>query len=554
MNPAFWLNTAWMWKSCVELRAFRQATRAVADAQAALLRSTLGGNRHTEFGHRHSFGTIGSVEQFQRNVPLSTYDTYRQSIERIGAGEWNVLTQERIRLLEPTSGTGGGEKLIPYTRTLGQQFQRAVAAWIADLMSRRPAVRGGRAYWSISPCFGPPRRTRGGIPIGFEDDTAYLSGVEKWLVDRLLAVPNSVAKATDIEHFRYATLLFLLHSENLALVSVWNPTFLTALFARIDDWLEQLCHDIQHGTISLASANETYKRWTAVKPNPRRAARLREVFASHSDVAERFRRIWPRLALVSCWTDAAAAWGLPAVKKLFPDVEIQPKGLVATEAFVSFPLVDRPGAALALRSHFFEFAEIDNGSGDLENTPCRLAHQLDRGGRYRAIVTTGGGLYRYELRDEVEVVGFENQCPLLRFLGKLDLISDLVGEKLSEQHVRAVLARVLDQRGLSTQPRVLVPILAQPPRYRLYLQRDDGPSSPEARKDLAASLQDGLEENPHYRYAVELGQLAPAEIELVDASRDDVVSIYQRRCVAEGRKLGDIKPSALDIRPIRVFS
>jgi hypothetical protein len=140
---------------------------------------------------------------------------------------------------------------------------------------------------------------------------------------------------------------------------------------------------------------------------------------------------------------------------------------------------------------------------------------------------------------------------LLRFLGKSDLISDLVGEKLSEQHVRAVLARVLDQRGLSPPVAVLVPILTQPPRYRLYLQQNASGPSPVAWKDLAGSLQAGLEENPHYRYAVGLGQLAPADIELLDASRNGVASIYQRRCVAEGQKLGDIKPAALDVRPIR---
>jgi len=49
---------------------------------------------------------------------------------------------------------------------LRREFQRAVAAWIADLFWQRPAVRHGRAYWSISPALAPPRRSTGGIPIG----------------------------------------------------------------------------------------------------------------------------------------------------------------------------------------------------------------------------------------------------------------------------------------------------------------------------------------------------------------------------------------------------
>src|SRR6266852_4437688 len=75
----------------------------------------------------------------------------------IAAGEPNVLTRDPVLLLEPTSGSTGGEKLIPYTASLRREFQRAVAAWIGDLFRQRPAVRRGRAYWSLSPVFGPRR-------------------------------------------------------------------------------------------------------------------------------------------------------------------------------------------------------------------------------------------------------------------------------------------------------------------------------------------------------------------------------------------------------------
>src|SRR5262249_49343993 len=94
-----------------------------------------------------------------------------------------------------------------------------------------------------------------------------------------------------------------------------------------------------------------------------------------------------------------------------------------------------------------------------------LADERDRGGRYRVVLPTAGGLYRYQLRDEVEVVGFHHQCPLLRFAGKYDGTSDLVGEKLAEPHVRAVLDRLLAARGSQPCFALLVPILARPARY-----------------------------------------------------------------------------------------
>ena len=282
----------------------------------------------------------------------------------------------------------------------------------------------GRAYWSISPAFGPRRRTSGGIPIGFDTDADYLGGAARWLLKRLLAVPAEVAQAADIDAFRAGTLRHLLGAADLTLMSVWSPTFLPALLGPLEAEHDRLCFGIEQ----MGAAS--------------RAAELRAIFRASSPLAEKLRRIWPRLALISCWADAGSARYLPPLQELFPAVEIQPKGLLATEGCVSFPLSGRPAPVLAIRSHFFEFQELDSPDR------LRLAHELERGGRYRVVLTTAGGLYRYQLRDEIEIVGFENQCPLLRFLGRADGGCDLVGEKLAEPHVRGVLDRLLDGRGL----------------------------------------------------------------------------------------------------------
>ena len=98
-----------------------------------------------------------------------------------------------------------------------------------------------------------------------------------------------------------------------------------------------------------------------------------------------------------------------SLHRLLGDVEIQPKGLLATEGIISLPLWECPAPALAARSHFFEFAELDAQSdparrGAFPRRP-RLAHEVELGGRYRVALTTAGGLYRYLLGDEVQVVG-----------------------------------------------------------------------------------------------------------------------------------------------------
>jgi hypothetical protein len=538
------LNTAWTLKCSREAAAFASASRRVAETQSRLLCEILAANRDTEFGRRHRFEAITGAGSYQERVPPATYDDFAGSIRRIAAGGTNILTSEPVRLLEPTSGTTGGEKLVPYTDGLRRQFQRGVAAWIHDLFRRRPAIRGGRAYWSVSPWFGPRRRSPGGLLIGFDDDAAYLGRIEQFALRRLLVAPGELARLPQLESFRYCTLLHLLAAADLTMISVWSPTFLTALLAPLESWKERLCRDLREGTARPPTplSPETAALLRPFRgADPRRADCVARALRAPAQSAERLGLIWPRLALISCWADAAAAGYAAELRTHFPGIEILPKGLLSTEAFVSLPLFGRDGAALSVRSHFFEFEE--SGS-----TACRLAHELERGGRYRVVTTTAGGLYRYQLRDEVEVTGHFNECPLIRFIGKSDATSDLVGEKLAEPHVRAMLDRCIAAREIHARFMLLAPVTDQPARYRLYIQAPgltgDSPLLERLRKDL----EEGLMENPYYRHAVALGQLAPAEVSALDPEGVSAWLLFEKRCLADGARCGNIKPVALDRR------
>lgn len=524
------LNTLWMWRCRREWRAYQRAVRDPRAAQDRVLMRTIRTNADTDFGRRHGFASITSPADFRRRVPLSRYESYTEAIERIGRGEPRVLTSEPVRLLEPTSGSTSGRKLIPYTDSLRREFQRMLAVWIYDLFRNRPAVRRGRAYWSISPATGERERTSGGIPIGFDDDTAYLGGLERLLMRRLLAVPSEVARIGDVNQFRYETLFALLNAGDLSLISVWSPTFLTTLLERLQQWTGRLCDDF------------------AIRPGVRtaRSQEVRRILESSASPGEKHRQLWPNLALVSCWADAAAANFLPELQRMLPWVEIQPKGLLSTEGCVSLPLVGRNGAALALRSHFFEFVELHDAA---ESDNTRLADKLQAGGEYALAITTGGGLYRYQTGDIVKVVGFENRCPLLKFLGRTESTGDLVGEKLAEPFVRNALDAVIDEFGIAPRFAIVVPIESGQPRYRLYVQpgRVAGIESKFC-EELATRVQQRLEENPHYRYAVRCGQLGPIDARILRSDGESGWTMFERRNLAEGRKAGDIKPVALDTR------
>jgi len=351
-----------------------------------------------------------------------------------------------------------------------------------------------------------------------------------------MVVPSDVRQIDDIESFRYVTLLFMLRARTMALISVWNPTFLTLLMSRLPEWHLRLAHDLETGSLSPPTPIPEGVRLSALNsPAPRRAAELRKAFRSGDEPATIYSSLWPKLRLLSCWDDGHAALHAPEAARLFPQARVQGKGLLATECFVSLPLIGQTGAVLALRSHFLEF--IPHGS----EGETLLAHELEEGGNYSVVVTTGGGLYRYQMGDVVEVTGRFGKCPLLRFLGKEDLVSDRYGEKLNERHAREALRGALARHA----PEALFAMLAFEEESRGYTLFIEAKGLQEtALLSLADHIEGELRANHHYRYCRDLGQLEHLQVFRV---RHAAAETYQAVCRSGGQRAGDVKPAALHL-------
>jgi GH3 auxin-responsive promoter len=266
------------------------------------------------------------------------------------------------------------------------------------------------------------------------------------------------------ENFREETLRHLTQCRTLSLISVWHPSFLDLLVGDLDT-----------------------------------------------------EATWPNLRVISCWADANAAAPAAALAKKFPHAKIQPKGLLSTEGFVTIPYDGEN--VLAYRSHFYEFRDGED---------VRLAHELEIGKRYDVILTTGGGLTRYDTEDIVEVTGYRRQAPILRFIGRASHISDHFGEKLNEIFVRERL-----QLALRDVPHTFAMLACDRDAYVLYIES-------EAAVPLEM-LETALRESHHYDLARHLGQLAPLRLQRVH----NAAATYLRVKSAK-QTLGDIKIPALD--------
>jgi hypothetical protein len=485
---------------------FERSLRKPAEVQLEVLWRTIRASSETEFGREHGLGEARSLEDWRDRVPLRDFEGFRPYVDRMADGEPNVLTQEPVRFMEPTGGSSGVQKLVPYTRRLLAEFSAATLPWVFDLLSGRPGVRGGRAYWAVSPPMRRVTHTAGGLPVG-GDDGDYFPAVARLLLAQTLALPPSIGAQLEIESWRYTTLKALLGTTDLALVSVWNPSFLTLLADALDEAFPRLLRDLENQTL----ASDLRRRFGARPPE---------------DLGE----IWKGLAMISCWTDGHAASALGPMRNRFPHVEVQGKGLLATEGVASFPIIGLPAPVAAVTSHFMEFLDPAGAA--------HLVHELEVGRRYEVVLTTGGGFQRYRLHDLVEVVGHRHATPLLRFVGRSDGASDLAGEKLTPILVQAVIERATRELAVASRFTMLAPLPGEPPRYALFSELDD----PGRSFELAARVEELLLETHHYRLCRQLGQLAPVRAIPIN----DGTLRYESVCVEAGQRPGSIKPPSLE--------
>ena len=195
---------------------------------------------------------------------------------------------------------------------------------------------------------------------------------------------------------------------------------------------------------------------------------------------------WPRLRVVSCWASAASKPYAEELAARLPQARIEPKGLMSTECIVTIPGEDgRPVL------NPYGYFEIDSNG--------------------EVIATTASGLYRYRTGDVVD--------SNLEFIGR-NIVSDLVGEKLSEPFV----ARCLhDVRGFLA-----------PDGNGYLLVTEFAVDVDEIERRLC--------QNPQYAYARRLGQLAPLRL------RSGSFEAYAAARMERGARLGDVKPTALWLR------
>jgi hypothetical protein len=450
-----------------EAKALERATHDPLKAQNDHLNSILKQNQATQFGSEHGFASIKSIADFQRAVPVRSYEEFSPYIDRMCHGEKGILTKEDPVMFATTSGTTSAQKFIPITGSYIKEFRRASVATGYHLINNFPGVTAGYVLPVVSPA--EEGRTPCGTPYGAISGHLYQS--EPAIVKSCVTpLPYDVYLIRDYESRYYALLRTALNLP-LSVLYTMNPSTILMLARRLERYGPQLVKDIYDGTLTTPNEipQEIRQSLSRLCKADKERARELEALINRGQLIPK--NVWMNLQTICCWTRAAASFYIADFPQYFGDVPVCDISYAASEGRGTVTL-SPDKQVLSLRSHFFEF--IPEEEIESVNPQVLTCDQLTVGRNYYILFTTSGGLYRYNINDVVKVVGYHNQAPLIEFQYKGGNVCSFTGEKITELQVTEAMKRVLGEMSQKVAFFTLIPQFRPNPHYVLWVEPISG--------------------------------------------------------------------------------
>jgi hypothetical protein len=397
-------------------RRIEQVERFVAhpeDVQQEWFDRLIQAGLHTAWGQQYGYADIRTVEDFRRQVPVSTYEQLFPWIGRAIEGEADVLWPGRIHWFAKSSGTTNDKsKFIPVTQeALDECHYKAGQDMLALYFHQRPesklftgkslSIGGSHAIHPLN------RHARYG------DVSAVMLENLPVFYELIRAPRKQVALMPDWEQKLEAMVREVMHEDITAIVGVptWTLVLIHRMFEKLggrthnllDIWpnLELYCH----GGVSFTPYREQFE---ALIPSP-------------------------SMAYMDCYNASEGFFGLQD------------------------DLSRRDLLLLLDYGIYYEFIPLES-LGDPHPPACSLA-EVELGRTYAIAISTNAGLWRYLIGDTIV---FTSQYPFrFRVAGRTRHFINAFGEELMVENAEMALSVASRQTGAQISNFTAAPIYFQ---------------------------------------------------------------------------------------------
>ena len=420
---------------------FMQSCENVSEVQSLVLKEILTLNKDTEFAKQFGFSDISSYEEFKKNIPITTWQDYKEYSNRMQNGEKDLIFAGAVEYFTQTSGTTGKMKLLPESRYGKMAKQLVTAIRTSILFSKYPDILKGKYLPMINGA--TMGYTKAHIPYGSASGLSVKNLSPQLL--NYMAFPKEIAEVSDIQTADYLTMRFAIEHD-VRLIIGNNAGRIESLILHAKRYQNLIISDIRDGTINkkfVIDKNLMELLKPYLKPNPKRADELLKRTKTSKEFLPSL--YWSNLEVISCWLGGSVGRYTKKILKYFTGyekgIEFFDVGYGASEVKVNIPIKsDTSSGIVASFGAFYEFLPL--GSDDKEDV--LLLNQLELDKEYRLIITTYSGLYRYDMKDIVKVDGFIGDTPTISFISKSGDIGNICGEKVTASLISDVVDRFFD--------------------------------------------------------------------------------------------------------------
>ncbi|MES2448267.1 MAG: GH3 auxin-responsive promoter family protein [Bacteroidota bacterium] len=362
----------------------------------------------TAFGKDHQFQSIQSYQDFKANVPVRDYEDLRPYIDRVVAGESDVLWKGKPAYFAKTSGTTSGVKYIPISKeSMPEHIKAARNALLTYIHETGKAdfVNGKMIFLQGSPIL----TKKNGINVG------RLSGIVAHLVPAYLQKNRLPSYQTNcIEDWE----------EKVEAIVGETITQDMTLISGIPPWVQMYFDKLSE------------------KANGKK---IKDIFKNFSLFVYGGVNYEPYRAKIEA-----------SIGKKIDAIETYP----ASEGFIAYQdsQSDKSLLLLAKAGIFYEFIPADEYYNEIPTRLSLAEVELDK--NYALILNTSAGLWGYSIGDTVKFVS-KNPYKIL-VTGRIKHFISAFGEHVIGEEVEQAILSVANTEGIEITEFTVAPQVNPP--------------------------------------------------------------------------------------------